>query len=134
MKEFPIFVIQKHSASHIHYDFRLEKDGVLKSWAIPKEPVNDVTIKRLAVEVEDHQLDYSEFEGEIPEGNYGAGKVEIWDKGDYEPEKYEDNEIIFNLKGEKLNGRFCLIRFKKNNLDGKNWLFFKTAGKKDGKK
>ncbi|MBI5573613.1 MAG: hypothetical protein HY919_03560 [Elusimicrobia bacterium] len=126
MSENPIFVVHKHSAKHLHYDFRLEKDGILKSWAIPKEPSDDSKIKRLAIAVPDHELDYAKFEGVIPEGQYGAGKVEIWDSGEYIPEKFVSDEVICNLKGKKLNGRFCLIKLKKNNPDGKNWLFFKT--------
>ncbi len=117
-----IFVIQKHHASHLHYDLRLEKDGVLKSWAVPKEPPKEIGIKRLAVQVEDHPLDYANFEGEIPEGSYGAGLVEIWDKGYYIPSKFEASEIIFELKGGKLKGTYCLIKLKRQQ---KNWLFFR---------
>ena len=117
-----IFVIHKHHASRLHYDLRLEKDGVLKSWAVPKEPPQEIGIKRLAVQVEDHPLDYADFEGEIAEGSYGAGLVEIWDKGYYIPSKFEASEIIFELKGEKLKGTYCLIRLKP---DEKNWLFFR---------
>ena len=124
MSENPIFVVHKHSAKHLHYDFRLEKKGVLRSWAIPKEPSLDPKIKRLAIAVPDHELNYASFSGEIPEGQYGAGKVEIWDSGEYIPEKFQSDEIIFDLKGKKLNGRFCLIKLKKDNLYGKNWLFF----------
>jgi DNA ligase D-like protein (predicted 3'-phosphoesterase) len=115
-----IFVIQKHKATHLHYDFRLEKDGVLKSWTIPKEPPKDESIKRLAIQVEDHSLDYANFEGEIAEGLYGAGQVEIWDKGDYVPLKFKSKEIIFELKGKRLKGIYCLIKLK-----DKNWLFFR---------
>lgn len=119
-----IYVIQKHNASHLHYDLRLEFDGVLKSWAIPKIPPKLKGLKRLAVEVEDHPLDYANFEGIIPEGNYGAGKVEIWDKGNFELIEKNKDTIVINIKGEKLNGEYCLVR---TNFQGKknNWLFFK---------
>lgn len=119
-----IFVIQKHRATHLHYDFRIEKDGVLKSWAIPKEPPQEAGIKRLAVQVEDHALGYENFEGRILEG-YGAGTVEIWDKGAYRPIKYETNEIIVDLKGKKMKGQYCLIKLKPKLKTDKNWLFFK---------
>jgi len=121
----PIFVVQKHKATHLHYDFRIEKDGVLKSWAIPKEPPIDETVKRLAVQVEDHSLGYENFEGEIPEGSYGAGTVEIWDKGHYVPIKLQSKELIFELKGDKLKGTYCLIKLQPKNPQDKNWLFFK---------
>lgn len=119
----PRFVVQEHHASHLHWDFRLEMDGVLKSWAIPKEPPNKKGTKRLAIQTEDHDLDYINFEGEIPEGYYGAGIVKIWDKGTYELEERTKDKIVFQLRGKKLNGRFCLIRFKKGGE--KTWLFFK---------
>ena len=131
-----IFVIHKHDASHLHYDLRLEKDGVLKSWAVPKEPPSQTGIKRLAIQVQDHELDYANFEGEIPAGQYGAGVVEIWDKGYYIPSKFDDSEIIFELKGSKLKGTYCLIKFKQPggtphrvSRSGKNWLFFKKSNK-----
>jgi len=117
-----IYVIQKHNASHLHYDLRLEINGVLKSWAIPKEPPTEKGIKRLAVQTEDHPLDYADFEGKIPEGEYGAGKVEIWDNGTYELKESDDDKIIVNINGKKLKGQFCLIKFKNQE---KNWLFFK---------
>jgi DNA ligase D-like protein (predicted 3'-phosphoesterase) len=117
-----IYVIHHHFARREHFDLRLEMDGTLKSWAIPKEPPDEKGIKRLAVQVEDHPLDYANFEGEIPEGYYGAGKVEIWDKGTYELEKRNENEILIKIKGKKLKGRYCLIKFKGQE---KNWLFFK---------
>lgn len=115
------FVIQKHDATHLHYDFRLEMDGVLKSWAIPKEPPTQPSVKRLAVQVDDHELSYIGFEGTIPEGRYGAGKVEIWDKGTYSLKHRSKDMILFTLHGEKLSGDYTLIRFKED----KNWLFFK---------
>lgn len=119
----PIFVIQKHHARNLHYDFRLEMDGVLKSWAVPKEPPSEAGVKRLAVQVEDHDLDYANFEGDIPEGEYGAGKVEIWDKGTYDLIDRKKKKIVFDLHGEKLNGRYTLVQFGK---EEKNWLFFKA--------
>ncbi|MFQ5891692.1 MAG: DNA polymerase ligase N-terminal domain-containing protein [Candidatus Methanofastidiosia archaeon] len=116
-----IFVVQKHFATHLHYDFRLEIDGVLKSFAIPKTPPLEVGIKRLAIQTDDHLLEYASFEGVIPKGQYGAGKVEIWDRGKFEfLEKMED-KMVFILDGEKLKRRYVLIRLK----DGRNWLFFK---------
>lgn len=114
------FVIQKHQATHLHYDFRLEMDGVLKSWAIPKDPPTKSGVKRLAVQVEDHALDYINFEGTIPEGMYGAGTVEIWDKGTYILKTRKENKIEFILQGSKLEGTYLLIRFR-----NKNWLFFR---------
>jgi DNA ligase D-like protein (predicted 3'-phosphoesterase) len=117
-----VYVIQKHYASHLHYDLRLEKGGVLKSWAVPKEPLNQKGVKRLAVEVEDHPVEYANFEGEISEGEYGAGKVEIWDKGTYVTEKWGESEIIVHINGSRLDGRYCLIKFKRQE---NAWLFFK---------
>jgi DNA ligase D-like protein (predicted 3'-phosphoesterase) len=116
------FVIQKHDATRLHYDFRLEMDGVLKSWAIPKEPPTESGVKRLAVQVEDHELSYIHFEGTIPEGEYGAGKVEVWDKGTYALKHRSENKIMFTLHGERLSGNYTLLRFKQD----KNWLFFKN--------
>ena len=116
-----IFVIQKHDASHLHYDLRLEVGGVLKSWAVPKIPPSEHGIKRLAVETEDHPIEYADFEGVIPEGNYGAGTVETWDRGTFIPGKIENNKIIFTLEGEKMKGGFVLLRLK----NSRNWLFFK---------
>jgi len=115
------FVIQKHRATHLHYDFRLEMDGVLKSWAVPKEPPTESGTKRLAVQVEDHELSYIDFEGKIPEGMYGAGKVEIWDKGTYALKHRSKDKIQFSLQGERLSGDYVLVRFKGD----KNWLFFR---------
>lgn len=120
------FVVQKHHATHLHYDFRLEMDNVLKSWAVPKEPPSKPGIKRLAVEVEDHAVSYIDFEGVIPKGMYGAGKVEIWDRGTYTLKNRSQNKIEFALNGEKLRGDYALIRFKED----KNWLLIK---KKQGR-
>ena len=116
------FVIQKHDATHLHYDFRLEMDNVLKSWAIPKEPPTESGVKRLAVEVEDHQLSYMDFEGTIPEGQYGAGTVKIWDKGIYTLKHRNLKKIMFTLHGQRQSGNYTLLRFKED----KNWLFFKN--------
>jgi DNA ligase D-like protein (predicted 3'-phosphoesterase) len=119
----PVFVIHKHAAKHLHWDLRLEIDGVLKSWAVPKEPPTDLGVKRLAVQVEDHDLEYASYEGTIPKGMYGAGRVEIWDKGEFEIKKNDKDKIEFVLKGKKLKGNYCLIRFKK--AGEKQWLFFR---------
>jgi DNA ligase D-like protein (predicted 3'-phosphoesterase) len=121
-----IYVIQRHHASHLHYDLRLEKDGVLKSWAIPKEPPESPGIRRLAVQTEDHPIEYADFEGIIPEGMYGAGKVEIWDRGTYEPIEEGEDKWVFRINGERLRGEYCLIKLKGSG--GKNWLFFKKKG------
>lgn len=132
------FVVQRHAASRLHYDFRLEMEGVLKSWAVPKGPSLDPADKRLAMMVEDHPFSYRTFEGSIPEGNYGAGEVEIWDEGTYEPlEKTEgksDDLIMrselhkeslkFTLHGKKLKGEFALVKIK-NNTEGNAWLLIK---------
>jgi len=114
------FVVQKHKATHLHYDFRLEMDNVLKSWAVPKEPPTMPGVRRLAVQVEDHALDYIDFEGTIPEGQYGAGTVEIWDKGTYTLKNRTDKMIEFTLQGTKLKGNYALIHFKEN-----NWLLIR---------
>jgi len=116
-----IYVIQKHQARRLHYDLRLEMDGVLKSWAVPKEPPREKGVKRLAVEVEDHPVEYANFEGTISEGQYGAGTVEIWDKGQYVLKERDEGTLVFEIKGNKLRGDYCLVRFKGR----ENWLFFK---------
>lgn len=121
------FVVQKHRATRLHYDFRLEADGVLKSWAIPKGPSLDPSVKRLAMQVEDHPVDYAKFEGVIPEGEYGGGTVMVWDYGTYEPENGDDvssaiakGELKFSLKGKKLLGSWALVR-----TSDRQWLLIK---------
>ena len=118
-----LYMVHDHYATHHHHDLRLEMDGVLKSWAIPKliNPKN-LERKALAVQTEDHPLAYGYWEGEIPEGNYGAGKVTIWDTGTYEIIDYKkDKKLIFRIHGKKLKGDFVLLHFR----PGKEWLFFK---------
>lgn len=135
-----IFVIQRHAASRLHYDFRLEMDGVLKSWAVPKGPSLDPADKRLAMMVEDHPYDYKDFEGRIPDGNYGAGQVEIWDSGTYEPlensnlapdkemqKELASGSIKILMKGEKLKGEFALVKMK--NAENNAWLLIKHKDK-----
>ncbi len=123
-KKRKIFVLQRHRARTLHYDFRLELDNVLKSWAIPKPPPQSIGERRLAIQTEDHPLDFADFEGEIEEGNYGAGELEIWDKGTYELESRKPEKIVFHLMGKRLKGRYVLLKFKK--AGEKAWLFFKA--------
>ncbi len=118
----PIFVVQEHHARNLHWDFRLEMDGVLKSWAVPKGPPEWPGLKRLAIQVDDHDLEYANFEGTIEEGQYGAGSVFIWDKGTYELWKKEEKVIDFGLYGTKLKGNYALIWWKDN-----QWLLMKKA-------
>jgi len=134
--EKPIFVIQQHDARSMHFDFRLDVDGVLASWAVPKGPSMDPREKRLAVRTEDHPMEYADFEGEIPEGEYGAGTVIVWDTGDYENMSQKDGKKIpmsealreghakVNLFGKKLKGGYALIHTKMRG-DDKNWLLIK---------
>ena len=131
-----VFVVQKHAARALHYDLRLELEGVLKSWAVPRGPSLNPSVKRLAVMVEDHPLDYKDFEGVIPEGNYGAGSVIIWDRGFYRHPSDSDGkeserllleglkkgDMKFVLEGEKLQGEFALVKTRK---DEKSWLLLK---------
>ena len=114
------FVVQKHAASRLHYDFRLEKEGVLKSWAIPKGPSMNPKVKRLAIQVEDHPYEYKDFEGVIPEG-YGAGEVIIWDRGTYTLDQEKENSFHITLKGEKLKGGFAMVHLREN-----QWLLIKS--------
>jgi bifunctional non-homologous end joining protein LigD len=127
------FVVQKHAASTLHYDLRLELDGVLKSWAITKEPSSDPTVKRLAVHTEDHPVEYAEFEGDIPEDEYGAGHMDIWDEGTWTPADapltaYRRGRLKFELKGKRLKGRWTLIRMGNASTRKKDlWLLVKLA-------
>ncbi|MDH7482502.1 MAG: DNA polymerase ligase N-terminal domain-containing protein [Armatimonadota bacterium] len=114
------FVVQEHHASHLHWDFRLEMDGVLKSWAVPKGPPESPGIRRLAVQVDDHPLDYIDFEGEIAEGEYGAGTVTIWDRGYFELKERSKDKIVFDLHGERLKGGYALIHMR-----GNQWIMLK---------
>jgi DNA ligase D-like protein (predicted 3'-phosphoesterase) len=134
-KKDPIFVIQKHDASHLHYDFRLQINGTLKSWAVPKNLPKTTNIKRLAMETENHPLAYATFEGTIPRGEYGAGTVKIWDSGTFKNNKdmslrqsYKSGHIEVILQGKKLNGRYALIRMKGD--DQKKWLCIKMKTNK----
>src|SRR3989304_2024120 len=134
----PIFVIQKHNARQLHYDFRLEIGKVLKSWAVPKGPSKDPKEKRLAIETDDHPLEYAQFEGKIPEGQYGAGTVKIFDYGTYENIKTRDGKLVpikkclrdgkieVYLNGRRIKGSYVLIRFGENK---KNWLLKKMKDK-----
>ncbi len=125
------FVIQKHAASRLHYDFRLELDGTLVSWAVPKGPSLDPHVRRMAVHVEDHPLSYAGFEGVIPKGQYGAGTVEVWDRGAWIPredprEGLRKGRLKFELDGEKLRGRWTLVRIKKREDERQEpWLLIK---------
>ena len=114
------FVVQKHQARNLYYDFRLEMGGVLRSWAVPKGPPLEPGIRRLAIQVEDHPVDYIDFAGGIPQGEYGAGSVEIWDKGEFDLEKESADILEFSLRGKKLSGSYALIH-----TDDKNWLFIR---------
>lgn len=129
MRRIMKFVVHEHHSTHLHYDFRLEIAGVLKSWAIPKGPTMNPSEKRLAVMVEDHPLEYGEFEGIIPKGHYGAGVVLIWDSGDFKPEgdpetALKKGKLRFSLEGKKLKGDFFLVLMKGRGSD-KDWLLIK---------
>lgn len=125
------FVVQKHAASRLHYDFRLEKDGVLASWAVPKGVPEKIGEKRLAVHVEDHPLDYGDFEGDIPKGNYGAGHVDIWDHGYYVPIKWDGKVVEIILAGKRMQGRYSLVKTNFGSGKQDSWLFIKNKLKKD---
>ena len=129
------FVIQKHAASRLHFDLRLELDGVMKSWAVPKGPSYDPAVRRLAMEVEDHPLEYNTFEGSIPKGEYGGGSVMLWDRGTYEPEGgggaealrdgYERGDLKVVLHGKRLIGGWVLVRMRRDDSDRAQWLLIK---------
>jgi bifunctional non-homologous end joining protein LigD len=123
------FVVHEHHARNLHWDLRLERDGVLVSWAVPKGIPPDPKKNHLAVHVEDHPLDYIDFEGEIPEGNYGAGQVKIWDRGTYESEKFRDDEVIVTFHGERLEGKYALFQTK-----GKNWMIHRMDPPQGGER
>ncbi|HEY4216653.1 MAG TPA: DNA polymerase ligase N-terminal domain-containing protein [Gemmatimonadaceae bacterium] len=129
------FVIQKHAASHLHYDFRLELDGVMKSWAVPKGPSYDPGVRRLAMEVEDHPIEYNSFEGTIPKGQYGGGTVMLWDRGTYEAEDgggveslrkgYEKGDLKIVMHGRRLLGGWVLVRMRRDDSGRAQWLLIK---------
>jgi bifunctional non-homologous end joining protein LigD len=125
------YVIQKHQASHLHYDFRLQWNGVLLSWAVPKGPSLDPSVKRLAAQVEDHPVDYGNFEGTIPQGEYGGGTVMLWDRGTWTPEVDDvdaalaKGDLKFTLNGEKLRGSWVLVRTKFGDRKKPQWLLIK---------
>ncbi len=120
--ERPVYVIQEHHASRLHWDLRFEMDNTLKSWALPKEPPRKIGERRLAISVDDHPIGYALFEGEIPQGTYGAGKVKTWDRGTFEIIENTPRKLVVNIHGSRLQGKYCLIHFEP---EGKNWLFFK---------
>jgi len=122
--EFLRFVVQEHHARTHHFDLRLEKDGVFKSWALPKGVPEHAGVRRLAILVDDHPLTFGNFEGEIPPGEYGAGKIRVWDCGSYVPIEWTAERIIFAARGRRVIGRFALIRFRRGTRD---WLLMKSS-------
>jgi bifunctional non-homologous end joining protein LigD len=133
----PIFVVQRHAATRLHFDFRLQVKGTLASWAVPEGPPEEIGEKRLAIHVEDHPIEYAKFEGDIPAGSYGAGHVDIWDEGTFEVEgpesaatQIERGDLKFRLTGNRLNGRFVLVKMK-NRKRGNEWLFIRKSRSND---
>jgi DNA ligase D-like protein (predicted 3'-phosphoesterase) len=124
-----VYIIQRHEASRLHFDLRLEREGVLLSWAVPKPPPETEGLRRLAVRTEDHPLSYGDFEGVIPEGEYGAGRVEVWDKGTYLPLEQTREKFILEIKGKRLKGPYALVKLKPRVAGDKNWLFFKIKSR-----
>ncbi|MGD2201588.1 MAG: DNA polymerase ligase N-terminal domain-containing protein [Candidatus Bathyarchaeota archaeon] len=118
------FVVQEHDATRLHWDLRLELNGVLKSWAVPKGPPLEPGVRRLAIAVEDHDLDYIDYEGMIPEGEFGAGTVEIWDRGTFVMESRKPEKMVFGLKGMRMEGTYVLVHFTD---EAENWLLFKKG-------
>lgn len=138
----PIFVVQKHDATNLHYDFRLEIGGTLKSWSVPKGPSTDPRVKRMAIPTEDHPLEYANFEGTIPKGEYGGGTVMVWDRGTFRnikvgkdgreiplSESYDLGTLEVELEGEKIYGGYALVRMNSGNMKG-NWLLIKMDDNK----
>ena len=121
-----IFVVHDHRARHHHWDLRLSMEGALKSWAVPKIPPTSKGVKRLAIKVEDHPIAYAKFQGRIPEGQYGAGTVKIWDKGKYELKHKDSKKIVLEFHGKKLKGEYVLVKTSYGAKPEKSWLFFKT--------
>jgi len=119
------FVIQEHHARSHHFDFRLELDGVFKSWAVPKGLPETSGVKRLAVQVEDHDLAFGSFEGSIPNGKYGAGTIQVWDSGEYELMEWSEKRIAFTLAGKRVAGKFVMVRF--NEADTSKWLLIRDS-------
>jgi bifunctional non-homologous end joining protein LigD len=130
----PIFVVQRHAARRLHFDFRLQVGGTLASWAVPKGPPEEIGEKRLAIHVEDHPIEYAKFEGDIPAGNYGAGHVDLWDEGTFQAEgplsaaeQIEKGEFEFRLTGRRLTGTFVLVKMRRSSR-GNEWLFIRRSG------
>lgn len=123
----PRFVIQEHHARSHHFDFRLEKDGVFKSWAVPKGLPDEAGVRRLAIQVEDHALEFGDFEGTIPQGEYGAGEIRVWDRGDYDLLEWTPDRISIRLHGSRAAGAFEIVKFKHGKE--REWLILKPRAR-----